>query len=358
LFMSGTANNYLAGNLGIGITAPTSLLHVSASGYPAITIQGGATAGGGLKFLAGTDTYAELFGEYESANNGMLLFRTRGSGTVTERMRITSAGNVGIGTSSPSFNLHVKGPDFGILAIDTTGGNNSQVRFNINGSILSAITAVSANSSMVFYNNGADRMTIESSSKVTISHSHPNMLNLNSTLTNGGYMAFCRSGTEHGYVGSAAQITSGGSNVDIAMAAYTNLTFATGGALLERMRINSNGNISISYAGDAGYRLYVSGAIYATSNITANSDLTLKKNLKLVENPIDKLNQLNGYLYQWKENDEYQYGVIAQEVEKILPHAVTTGTNGIKGVSYNQLIPVMIEAIKELNAEVKLLKAK
>jgi hypothetical protein len=126
----------------------------------------------------------------------------------------------------------------------------------------------------------------------------------------------------------------------------------------ERMRINSNGNISINYAGDAGYKLYVSGAIYATGNITANSDLTLKKNLKLIDNPIDKLMQLNGYAYQWKANDEYQYGVIAQEVEKVLPYAVQTGNNKIKGVAYNQLTPLLIEGFKSHESEITILKAR
>ena len=126
----------------------------------------------------------------------------------------------------------------------------------------------------------------------------------------------------------------------------------------ERIRVNVNGNISINYLGDAGYRLYVSGAIYATSNITANSDLTLKKNLKLIDNPIDKLMSLNGYLYQWKENNDYQYGVIAQEVEKILPYAVSTTKSGIKGVSYNQITPLLIEGFKTHESEITQLKKK
>ena len=119
-----------------------------------------------------------------------------------------------------------------------------------------------------------------------------------------------------------------------------------------------SGNVLIGTSSNPGYKLYVSGTIYATSNITANSDLTLKKNLKLIDNPIDKLMQLNGYAYQWKSNDNHQYGVIAQEVEKILPYAVSTGNDGIKGVSYNQIIPVLIEAIKTQQAEINTLKSK
>lgn len=124
------------------------------------------------------------------------------------------------------------------------------------------------------------------------------------------------------------------------------------------MSLPGGGNVLIGTTSDAGYKLYVSGAIYATSNITANSDLTLKKNLKLIDNPIDKLMQLNGYAYQWKSDDSHQYGVIAQEVEKILPYAVSTGNDGIKGVSYNQIIPVLIEAIKVQNKRIVELESK
>ena len=126
----------------------------------------------------------------------------------------------------------------------------------------------------------------------------------------------------------------------------------------QRMIITSGGNISINYGADAGYKLYVAGTIYATGNITANSDLTLKKNLKLIDNPIDKLIQLNGYAYQWKSDDSHQYGVIAQEVEKILPYAVSTGNDGIKGVSYNQLTPLLIEGFKSHESEITQLKKK
>jgi hypothetical protein len=116
------------------------------------------------------------------------------------------------------------------------------------------------------------------------------------------------------------------------------------------------GTMSVNTGSDNGYTIYVNGTIYATSNITANSDLTLKKNLAIIENPTDKLMQLNGYSYQWKSDDSHQYGVIAQEVEKILPYAVSTGNDGIKGVSYNQIIPVLIEAVKEQKKELEELR--
>jgi len=88
------------GNVGIGTTSPTSMLHAKASGYPTLTLEGGTNAGSGIRFF-GDVQYAEMFGEYESANNGQLFFRTRRAGTIVNAMTITSGGNVGIGTTSP-----------------------------------------------------------------------------------------------------------------------------------------------------------------------------------------------------------------------------------------------------------------
>jgi hypothetical protein len=85
------------------------ILQLEGGAYPAIQVRGSTTGGGGIRFLAYTDNYAEIFGEYESAGNGILIFRTLSSGSVTERMRITSSGNVRIGTSTvgPSENLTI-----------------------------------------------------------------------------------------------------------------------------------------------------------------------------------------------------------------------------------------------------------
>jgi hypothetical protein len=85
------------------------ILQLEGGAYPAIQVRGSTTGGGGIRFLAYTDNYAEIFGEYQSAGNGILIFRTLSSGSVTERMRITSSGNVRIGTSTvdPSENLTI-----------------------------------------------------------------------------------------------------------------------------------------------------------------------------------------------------------------------------------------------------------
>ena len=116
----------------------------------------------------------------------------------------------------------------------------------------------------------------------------------------------------------------------------------------------------------------VSGEIRAIDNITAyyTSDERLKTNVRKIENALDKVTQINGVVYDW--NDTYKKshgdvdgyfvrndnsGVIAQEVEKVFPNVVGERQDGFKAVRYELLVPLLIEAIKDLKAEIESLKA-
>jgi hypothetical protein len=96
-----------------------------------------------------------------------------------------------------------------------------------------------------------------------------------------------------------------------------------------------------------------SGVITAT-DFNATSDISLKKNIHFIDDPLGKVMQLNGVSFDWKETNKPSIGVIAQELEKVLPELVSQGD--IKSVNYNGIIGVLIEAIKELKAEVEELK--
>ena len=93
--------------------------------------------------------------------------------------------------------------------------------------------------------------------------------------------------------------------------------------------------------------LSVNGDVDAV-NFNSTSDAALKENLNIIESPLDKISKLNGYTFNWKENKQEAVGILAQEVEKVFPQIVHTGQDGVKRVSYDSLIPVMLEAIKEL----------
>jgi hypothetical protein len=122
--------------------------------------------------------------------------------------------------------------------------------------------------------------------------------------------------------------------------------------------VGSSSNILMGTSSDNGERLYVSGAIRATGTITANSDITLKKNLLKIENALEKVEQINGYTYEFKEDDSKRHaGVIAQEIQTVLPEIVNKGNDGILGVEYGNISALLIEAIKEQQTQINELKA-
>jgi hypothetical protein len=104
------------------------------------------------------------------------------------------------------------------------------------------------------------------------------------------------------------------------------------------------------------------GTLNATE-LNSTSDINLKENIRPIENPLDKVLQINGVEFDWKESKQSSLGVIAQEIEKVFPSLVKTAEN--KSVNYNGLIGVLIEAVKEqqeqintLKEEIRLLKEK
>lgn len=129
---------------------------------------------------------------------------------------------------------------------------------------------------------------------------------------------------------------------------------------------------SVSISGSMGVGMSATttfGRIDAKNDVVAfsTSDERLKKYVKNIPNALDKVSQINGVNFQWRKTDEEMkqnihsfegkdVGVIAQEVEKILPEVVITRDNGYKAVKYEKIIPLLVEAIKELQAEVQELK--
>ena len=125
--------------------------------------------------------------------------------------------------------------------------------------------------------------------------------------------------------------------------------------------ITASGNISSS-----GY-IYAGGDIHSTGDVVASSttpsDYRLKENIESLDNSLDKIKDLEGKSFNWKDSGEYDYGLIAQEVEKILPELVKEKNNISTGgtqkvVKYVSMIPILIESIKELDEKNEILEEK
>ena len=196
-----------------------------------------------------------------------------------------------------------------------------------------------------FKTGGTDRVTIDSSGRVGIGTTSPSRaLSVNSGTTNAiaefestdstGYITIKDSNTTHDLHGIGATAD--------------NLSFYSFNA--ERARLESDGD------------LHVDGNVVAYS--TTISDIRLKKDIAPIEDAVTKVQQLNGCTFTYLKDERKSAGLIAQDVEKVLPSAVIEdeavfhGEEGetYKTVQYDQLIGLLVEAVKELKAEIEELK--
>ena len=104
-------------------------------------------------------------------------------------------------------------------------------------------------------------------------------------------------------------------------------------------------------------QLSVAGVATAT-DFNSTSDINLKDNVKVIDDPLAKVMQINGVSFNWKSTTDTSAGVIAQDVEKVLPEIVQSGSDGFKTLNYNGLIGLLIEAVKEQNETIEILKQK
>ena len=138
------------------------------------------------------------------------------------------------------------------------------------------------------------------------------------------------------------------------------------GTLRGYLYVNSSNNIGLlNNSGSWILQCDSSGNATFTGNVTAYSDARLKTNVNTIDNALDIVDQLRGVSFDWIESGKHSIGVIAQEVEKVLPELVVTQEisttehpeeKEVKSVDYGKMVGVLINAIKELKAEVDELK--
>jgi hypothetical protein len=324
-----------------------------------ISFQGVYTTGGSIGNFGAISSY-KTNATSGNESGGLRLYYSA-NGIITQGLQISETGAATF-SSSVTATQGIFNNAGQLLSFQRSGTERWKVENNSSNDLLisgltsggtyyifqNSVETFSLNTTRAFFGTNvgigtsspSDKLQVTTSSGNGIKITTDDVTTLKMTTSSGGVKnwGFATTNTAASDFGIYQSTSNGGDPIS---AGTAKLYFAAGGT------------IAIGYSGDAGYKLYVSGTIYATGNITANSDLTLKKNLTIIDNPVDKLMQLNGYSYQWKSDDSHQYGVIAQEVEKILPYAVSTGNDGIKGVSYNQIIPVLIEAVKEQKTKIE-----
>jgi hypothetical protein len=312
------------GNVGIGTTSPATKLDVAGVGR--------FTSNGGSVQLVGTDhTYLEYYPDGTSAgrkayvgyasatDNNFNISNSAGSGHI-----ILGFGNVGIGETSPSYKLDVNG--------DTRVGNVLYIGKNTNNE-----TAKTIYFGGTAGDNAYDHCVIERRVWSTGTEKQELLL----------------------FSGNDPETTAGPDRIRLkgAQILFDTYTGASTDRAAEstRMIIRANGWVGIGTTSPS-YKFHVSGDIYATGNVTAYSDVRKKKNLEIIEKPVEKVNKLNGYTY---EMDDKRYtGLVAQEVLKVLPEAVVGDEEKGYGLAYGNMAGLFVEAMKEMNEQLQAERAR
>ena len=332
-------------------------------------------------------------------------------GVTTDNMLGTTSGNIIIdsagGTTTVQDTLVVSG-DFsangatlGNIKIGVT--NDNQIDTTSGALTLTSVpgTSVLVNNPLTVTgiltaNNGAtiDNLTISSSGGTTNLNTKSGTLTIdavgdNVIIPSGTTLTF-EDGTFNQLTGNAISLLgspgtvstiNGGifNNIRVGITTANMVCSSSGNIIIDSTsgttQIDDNltvsGNLDVNGTGNhelAG-PLSVSGVIKAiNADVIAfsSSDLTLKENLVKIDRAVERVNKLSGYTFDWKSDaglsgESYDHlkgqsdiGVIAQEVEAIgLVGLTTTRPDGIKAVRYDRLVPVLIQAIKELDARVK-----
>ena len=154
-------------------------------------------------------------------------------------------------------------------------------------------------------------------------------------------------------------ISTGGNDATFGIFNSTTVSNSSG------ITINCRNNAGNAYINVADFKVGASNTpeLRVTGDITAfaSSDITLKENITPISNAVDKVLSISGNTFTWNEksiyNGEEGTGIIAQEIEALgLPGVTETRENGTKAVRYDRLVPLLIEAIKELDGKIKSLE--
>jgi len=134
------------------------------------------------------------------------------------------------------------------------------------------------------------------------------------------------------------------------------MSFHRPGAYAVNMGIDTDNGFKIG-GWSAGIMITLTGSnCTLPGSLTINSDIKLKENLVTIPNALDKVKALTGYNYNRIGSDELEMGVVAQEVQAILPELIHADSEGTLSVAYPNMVALLIEAVKEQSAEIAALK--
>lgn len=393
------------GNVGIGLNNPIGMMEIYGNGfdsYPHLLLSElDGYARLSFRTMAASSKHWVLAGHTNVVDDQSQWHLNYNNGTIGKNIfsvygdsKIGFDGNVGIGTQNPGAKLEVAGQ---VKITGGTPGAGKVLTSDISGLASWQTPQLTwlKNGSDIYYNSG----------NVAIGMTFPRY-----TLTlyaeNDSWIGFYNStsGTT-GTDGFTIGTSSAGSPVWIWNCENSNMHFATNN--LNRMIINADGHVSmmsyldlntdgtfgalyvagnqalwwdgtyfswgyggqynyfadkvtIGNAANPSYMLYVQGSAYATGTWTS-SDARFKKNITSISNALDRITKIRGASFEFRRDEftDYhftegpQFGFIAQEIENVFPEVVKTEASGYKSINYSEMIPVLLEAVKEQQTQIQ-----
>jgi hypothetical protein len=401
----------ISGNVGIGTTGPVAKLEVlggniairNSNNTGAIPSSNGFlkfygdNQAGDVNYWAGIESYRNNY-----SNDNDLRFYTEFGETPSERMRISSSGNVGIGTTGPQDMLHIYKNGDAYLRTEANNGTGSYRIFQIgtgsdyNFHIKDATPGQTRDIMTALYNTGNVGIgTTNPNKNLEVSQATDGaVIRISSTKNDAshsiggvqGSLEFYSADASVGGSSSGAGVrTSINSVVTSAAGPWNDLTFnttGTDGSNVERMRILNNGNVGIGTT-DPLEKLHVVGnirnsalagtgnrAVYsdASGNFTnTSSDIRLKTNIENLSDRLDilgTLGRLRGIYYNWDTSNravqglgtQKEIGMAAQEVQAVLPELVGENASGYLSLDYPKMTAYLVEVAKAQQKEIESLK--
>ncbi len=386
-------SNYLRQKRSRGTAdVPTAVQTEDVLGYWATMGYGASAYGytGYIYFKA-----AENFTDLARGTDLYFAVTPASSASPSTALFIKNNGNVGIGTTAPSAKLEVAGDvvigtasdtnrvisrlgtySSGVRTLTIRAGSTSDNTSGTGGAYITLANALNAggaygdigyytndggasSANHIFYANGSEKMRITNTPTLSITNNNESitLTNFTQALTNAGINIitnYTADAYTPGIFWSASDNSATKPKAGIWMqetASGTNLFLGTSNSY--SMGITNSG-LKIDYSGNGTFVGSVTGTAFYYS-----SDERLKKEIKPVGDALSKVLGLRGVEFKWKESGEESLGFVAQEVEKVLPELVGTDKEtGLKSVQYGNVTAVLVEAVKEQQAQIEKLQGR
>ena len=292
------------GNLGIGTSSPDALLHISQTSSNAqLIVERTGTATG--KYQIYTNTNNLYFNNLASSSNPL---------TILDNNRI------GMGNTTPDANLEISGDgaSYPKLKLSNPSQTGRYLQIGMIDAVEHTIEANGGGTFLTFKTDATEKMRLTSVGELlkgtTAAVGQGTLADLNSTEIGNGYINLCRDDT----------------------------------ANIKQIRFGKNG-------GEVGS---ISTGASATAYNT-NSDYRLKEDLQDFEG-LEMVSKIPVYDYKWKADESRSYGVMAHQLQEVLPQAVSGDKDAeeMQSVDYSKIVPLLVKSIQELKAEIELLKNK